>query len=502
MVGNLNNKPQPKGEKMEPALVDKLREICGVENVSDSPVDTSGYRYVYFSPFRPELAIAPDVVVLPDSTEKISMVIRLANRYKVPVSARGQATNPEAPNVPLQGGILLDMSFMNRIEKIDEENMTAIAEAGCTVNTLSTAVDQGGLAVPVRPYFDPHMQLGAWIASNGTGDYSNFFGSAPQNVVGLEVVLPTGEIVKLGSWAYAYGYGAWNRFPGGPDLIGLFSGSIGAFGIITKVAIRLIKKRENIWYRAFGWPREKANEMAKAVYEYFRYGVHNIGLYNYWIYARLIRANTVPWPKDIYFTANLMQVGESEEELELKAKDIIRISQENGGVDLGEKACKIMLGPPYYHADLHVLTGRSLPPVEGIKLPPFPRRLTMAMAFYSYIPVLKFPEFWQMYEDLARKYGFLTPTRGPLLLVFGIPPCVLNPFPFTIFFVDDPDEIARVKEFYQELQHNFLKQGGNPYCFGAYWPREVLTNQGSNYELILKLKEKLDPNNILNPGQI
>jgi len=489
---------------MQATLLSKLKEICGAENVSDSPVDSSGYRYVYFSQFRPELAIAPDVVVLPDSAEKISKVIRLANRYKVPVSARGQGTNPEGPGVPLQGGILLDMSFMNKIENIDVENMTVVAEAGCTVNMLSTAVDERMLALPVRPFFDPHMQVGAWIASNGTGDYCNFFGTAPQNVVGLEVVLPTGEVVRLGAWAYPYGYGAWNRFPGGPDLIGLFSGSIGTFGIITKVALRLIKKRENIWYRAFGWPREQAHEMAKAVYEYFRYGVHNIGLYNYWIYARLIKAGTVPWPKDqdIYFVANLMQVGESQEELELKAKDITRISKENGGVDLGEKVCKILLGPPYYHGPLNVLTGRSLPPVEGLKLPPFPGRLSEAMTFYSYIPVLKFPEFWQMYEDLARKYGFLTSTRGPRLFCFGVPPCVLDPFPMMVFFVDDPDEVARVKKFYEELQHNFLKQGGNPYCFGAYWPKDVLTNQGSTYELIRKIKETLDPNNILNPGYI
>ena len=122
--------------------------------------------------------------------------------------------------------------------------------------------------------------------------------------------------------------------------------------------------------------------------------------------------------------------------------------------------------------------------------------------FYSYVPVLKFPDFWDMYEDLAKKYGLLTAERGPQLFCFGIPPCALNPFPVLPFAVNDPDEVARGRQFYRELQKNFLRQGGNPYCIGAVWPKEVLGNQGAAYELIKKLKEVLDPNNILNPGQI
>jgi len=115
---------------------------------------------------------------------------------------------------------------------------------------------------------------------------------------------------------------------------------------------------------------------------------------------------------------------------------------------------------------------------------------------------LKFPEFWQAYEDLARKYGFLTSTRGPQLYVWGIPPCVLNPFPLAPVMLDDPDEVARAREFQQEFKRDFLAQGGNPYCMGANWPKEVLSNQGSTYDLIRKLKQTLDPNNILNPGHI
>lgn len=488
---------------MDKELVNELKQICGAENVSDSPVDANGYQIPRLS-VLPELFIAPSVVVVPDSTEKISRVIRLANKYRVPVSARGQATNFDGANALLEGGILLDMSFMNNIEKIDEDNMVVIAEAGCTTNELFTALDERGVAFPVRPWFDPHMEIGSYISTNGTGDYANFFGPAAQNVVGLEVVLPTGQIVKPGSWAFPYGYGAWNRFPGGPDLLGLFTGSIGTLGIITKVALRLITKRNHIWYRAFGWPRENADKMAKAVYQYFRYGVHNISLHNYWVYSTLINANLVEWPKgrDAYFTANLMQVGESEEELELKARDITRISTENAGLDLGENVCKIAQGPPHYLINLTVFhrQGNSgLLREKGIVT-----GLTSGKArcFYCYIPVLRFPDFWQLLEDLARKYGFLNAERGPQLYCWGVPPCALNPFPIVPFVMDDPDERMRSNKFYQDLQYHLLKQGGNPYCIGAIWPKEALVNQGAAYDLIRKLKETLDPNNILNPGHI
>jgi glycolate oxidase len=488
---------------MDAGLLSQLKDISGAENVSDSPVDLNAYRLVsaHAQTFFPELFMAPDVVVVPNSAQEISKIVSLANEHKMPVSVRGQATNHEGPNIPLHGGILLDLSFMEKIEKIDEGNMVVVAEAGCSTNKLFTALDEKGLAFPIRPWFDPHMQLGAYISSNGTGDYSNFFGTVPQQVVGLEVVLPTGEIVKLGSWAYPNGYGAWNRFPGGPDLIGIFSGSIGAFGIITKVALRLIKKREHVWYRAFGWSRERAHEMAKGIHEYFGYGVHNISLHNLWAYYQLPKM--VEWLKgqNIYFVVNLNQVGQDEEELRLKEKHITKISEKNGGLDLGEEVCKIALGPPWYLFNLSNLKGKSRPVIEGERVGRG-RQGSNSILFYSYIPALKFPDFWDLYENLANKYRLSTPERGPILYCWGIPPCALNPFPVIPFRRSDPEEVSRAKGFYEELLSNFLKQGGNPYCIGAAWPKEVLSNQGSAYDLVRKLKETLDPNNILNPGQI
>jgi FAD/FMN-containing dehydrogenase len=489
---------------MDAAVVKKLKEVCGADNVTDSPVDLIAYRLagtpasqLFFS----DLRVAPDVVVLPNSAKEVPRILSLANRYRVPVSVRGQSTNCEGCNIPLQGGILLDTSFMNKIEKIDEENMVAIVESGCTTNSLFNALDERGLAFPIRPWFDPHMQVGAWVSSNGNGDYSNIYGIAPQQVVGLEVALPTGKSVRLGSWAYPDGYGAWNRFAGGPDLIGLFCGSVGTLGIITKVALRLVRKRKHIWYRAFGWPREQARDMAMAIYDYFGYGVHNISLNNYWSYRDTPKMMDQLKNENVYFVVNLNQVGHDEEELRLNEKHLIEICRKNRGLDLGEEVCKIALGPPWYTFNSKNLKGKSRALVNGEQV----RRGRPGMAtilFYSYVPVLKFPDFWDMYENLARKYGLLTTERGPQLFCFGIPPCVLGPYPVLPFAANDPEEVANGREFYRELQNNFLKQGGNPYCIGAVWSREALTNQGAAYELVKKLKEMLDPNHILNPGQI
>ena len=355
---------------MNAEIVKKLKEICGEDNVTDSEVDLAAYR-IAGTPanqvFYPDLRVGPDVVVLPGSAEQISRIISIANRYKVPISARGQSTNCDGPNFTLQGGILLDVSFMNKIDKIDEENMVATVETGCTTNSLFAALDERGLAFPIRPWFDPHMQVGGWLSSNGNGDYSNFYGIAPQNVVGLEVVLPTAEIVRLGSWAYPDGYGAWNRFAGGPDLIGLFCGSIGTLGIITKAALRLVKKRKHIWYRAFGWPREQAQDVAVAMHEYFGYEVHNIGLHNFWSYRDIPRMMESLKSKNVYFVVNLNHVGHDEEELKLTEKHLVEICKRNRGLDLGEEFCKIPLGPPWYTFNLKNLKGKSRAQVNGGK---------------------------------------------------------------------------------------------------------------------------------------
>ena len=122
---------------------DVLKEIVGQENVSNSPSVLEAYRFVALSQDFP-VCSRPEVVVLPSNEEQVSRILSLANRSRIPVVTRGQATGFQGENVPLEGGIMMDMSLMDRLIEIDEDNMVVIAETGCTTrtsaNTSTTAL--------------------------------------------------------------------------------------------------------------------------------------------------------------------------------------------------------------------------------------------------------------------------------------------------------------------------------------------------------------------------
>ncbi|MFH1489507.1 MAG: FAD-binding oxidoreductase [Pseudomonadota bacterium] len=482
-------------------IEDVLKEIVGAENVSSSPSVLEAYRFVAMSQDFP-VCSRPAMVVLPSSEAQVSRILSLANRSRIAVVTRGQATGFQGENVPLEGGIMMDMSLMNRLIEIDEDNMVVIAETGCTMNTLAYELDKRGLVFPIRPWFSPNMHIGAFIINNGTGDFGSAHGRAGDHVRGLEVALPSGEIARLGSWAYPHGYGACHRYTGGPDLIGLFINSGGVFGVVTKVALRVINKRRLQWYRTFGWRRSRLADLCRALYECQRYGISTFHLQNYWSSRGIIGAGIAPWPaaalgisEEELVIANLIQVAENEDLLRIMARDTTAICEANGGADLGPDLCKASQGPPYYAINLSThyrFRPGVVPPYEGINW----------AYFYHCTPTLKFPEYWDYFEEVVDKYGFHDRRRGAGMLVFPLDAAMLNPYPTFCYRPEVPEEVVRMRKAYDEMQEGLAKMGVLPYTFGAYLPRDFMKNLGPSYELMKSIKRLMDPNNILNPSQL
>ncbi len=478
-----------------------LKEIVGPEKVSSNPAILEAYRFVAMGQDMP-VSTRPDIVVMPSNEEQVSRILSLANRIGLPVVTRGQGTGFQGENVPLQGGIMMDLSLMNRLLEIDEDNMVVIAETACTMNLLNYELDKRGLAFPIRPWFTPNMHIGAYIINNGTGDFGAAHGRAGDHVRGLEVVLPTGEIMKVGSWAYPHGYGACSRYTGGPDLIGLFLNSGGVHGVVTKVALRVINKRRHMWYRTFAWPRNKLADLSQAIYRCQRNGISSFHLQNYWSSQGIIAAGLAPWPahslglsdKDIII-ANLIQVSENKEILELLAKDTTTICLKNGGTDLGPELCQVSQGPPYYAINLsnhYRFRPRTTPPFEGMNW----------VYFYHCTPTLKFPEYWDYFESVVDKYGFHDGRRGAGMLVFPLDAAMLNPYPTFRYRPEVPDEVLRMRKAYAEMQEGLARMGVLAYTFGAFLPKDFMANLGPSYNLMKSIKRLVDPNNILNPSQL
>jgi glycolate oxidase len=174
----------------------------------------------------------PEVVVKPDSAEEISAILRLANRERIPVTPRGAGSGLSCGAVPVYGGIVLSLERMNRVLEVDTENLTVTVEPGVVTNDINEAVRSHGLFYAGYPMSVESCFVGGNLAENAGGGRAIKYGVTGRYVLGLEVVLPTGEIVHLG--------GKRVKDVTGYDLIHLLVGSEGTLGVFTKITLRLM----------------------------------------------------------------------------------------------------------------------------------------------------------------------------------------------------------------------------------------------------------------------
>ncbi len=208
-------------------LLQQLESIVGKENVLTSPESLKAYSYDGTTNWIHE----PDVVVFPTTSEQISQILKLANREKIPVTPRGGGTNVSGGSVPVQGGIVLCTTKMNKILKIDKENLTATVEPGVVLQDLTLQLAKEGLFFPPDPQSFLGATLGGIIAENAGGPACVKYGVTKQYILGIEAVLPSGDIVNLG--------GRTLKNVVGYDLLHIFISSEGTLGVVTKAELKL-----------------------------------------------------------------------------------------------------------------------------------------------------------------------------------------------------------------------------------------------------------------------
>ena len=179
----------------------------------------------------------PDVVVFPTCTQQVVDIVKLANRHDVPFVARGAGTGLSGGALALEGGIVIEMCRMNKILEIDYGNQRAVVQPGLVNLHLSLAVSDGGFYYAPDPSSQGSCTIGGNVAENSGGPHTLKYGVTTNHVLGLEVVLPNGEMVHFG--------GAVLDTPG-YDLTGLFVGSEGTFGIVTSVTVRIMRKPQAV----------------------------------------------------------------------------------------------------------------------------------------------------------------------------------------------------------------------------------------------------------------
>jgi len=190
----------------------------------------------------------PDVVVYPLSTEEVSRVLALADEEGVPVTPFGAGSSLEGHVIPVEGGISVDLSRMDRILSVEPGNLTATVQPGVTRVALERAAGEHGLWFPVDPGAD--ATLGGMAATNAAGTTTIRFGKMRANVLALEAVLPGGDVIRTGSRAL--------KTSAGYDLTGLFVGSEGTLGVITELTLRLYGIPEHVVAARISFPSLEA----------------------------------------------------------------------------------------------------------------------------------------------------------------------------------------------------------------------------------------------------
>jgi len=218
-------------QPVTPRIVAQLHAIVGEPHViSDDPARMQDYAHDEVA--GAEHAHMPEVVVKPDTSAQIADIMRLANRERIPVTPRGAGSGLSCGAVPVYGGILLSLERMNRILEIDRENMVVVVEPGVVTNDINEAVREYGLFYAGYPMSVEVCFIGGNVAENAGGGRAIKYGVTGRYVLGMEVVLPTGEIVQLG--------GKRVKDVTGYDVLRLMVGSEGTLGIFTRIILRLL----------------------------------------------------------------------------------------------------------------------------------------------------------------------------------------------------------------------------------------------------------------------
>ena len=223
------------------AIAAALRHIVPGEGVVEAPIEMRAFETDGLTAYRQ----MPLVVVLPETTAQVSAVLKYAHENEIKVVPRGAGTSLSGGALPLADGILLGMAKFNRVLEIDYANRCAVVQPGVTNLAITKAVEHKGFYYAPDPSSQIACTIGGNVAENSGGVHCLKYGLTANNVLGIEMVLVTGEVIRLGGKHLdSEGY----------DLLGIMTGSEGLLGVVTEVTVRILQKPETARAVLVGFP--------------------------------------------------------------------------------------------------------------------------------------------------------------------------------------------------------------------------------------------------------
>jgi hypothetical protein len=474
-------------------ILQALERIVGPNRVTNETAVCEAYKYSCF--LGKQWAVRPDIVVLAETTEQVSEIVKAANTYKVPVTPKGTMGGGGLGGA-YKGGILLDLSLMEKILSIDTTTLKAVVEPGCSFYKLAQELWKRGLHLPTPSYCNgPSVASSALLPATGHG--KTRYGPLIDLVEGFEVVLPSGKITRVGAMAYADSdFGPFYRYITGPDLVGLFTKANGAFGIVTKVVYQCLKRPKYFGFHAYHWPLEGIDGVQQTILEATNMEIFDIHLNDKY---RWDVEGPFDFPHGSHFDITVTVTADGKKELKGKEEVICDICEQNGGTYLPG------LTDHWYHEWPGIFFAAH--PRVRPAVPPNIMSQTLGRRSYNYLlDQLMFPASWTkevytLHLDLAHKHGL---DQWPIHPVWDSYPMKRQIMCEQYWvFLDDgkPEQVAAYERCRDEVREWYGKRGGlfqaplPPLCPDYAW-----TNQESDFELLRTIKQALDPDDILSPG--
>jgi glycolate dehydrogenase FAD-linked subunit len=454
----------------KPEVLEKLKQIVGAENVLVEPSKVEPYGADAVKEKFP-----PEAVVFPESTAEMVEILKLANRYLFPVTARGGGVGYTGGAVPVDGGIVIGTDRMNKIIEINVDDLYVVCQPGITTFHLQQAVEKHGLIFPPDPASYKDSYIGGNIAENAGGMRTPKYGVTKHSVLGLEVVTATGEIIRTG--------GKTVKNVVGFDLTGLMCGSEGLLGIITEATLKLLPMPE-----ATSTVRANFKTMEEACRVLTKFTPEGLlPMAMEVIDKYCIEAVEGNFAFGLSKDANailLVAVDGSREEVEKNAQIIEKIIADNGGFD--------------------ILRAKSKE--EEDKLWDVRRAISPSLMKYGtlkinedvVVPRSKVPELIARIEEIGRNHNTFVANFGHA----GDGNIHVN------FMCDreNPESIRRARECVKETFALSVNLGGSisgehgiGYVKAAYLDMAI---DPPTLEIMKAIKKVFDPNGILNPGKM
>ncbi len=483
--------------KVTNEVVKKLHDVVGPEFVSTDREDL----YIYSFDMTEEQPKDPEAIVMPENPKDVQGILKIANEYKIPVTPYVSAANIGGLTIPLHGGIVVDLKRMNRVIKADEKNKYVIVEPGVTFGRLKAYLDKNHPDYMYSYAFSPpHTSVMANALLEGLTEYSYRYGCMGEFIVGLEVVLPTGEITRIGNCALMK-HDNWNQKYPLPDMSSLFIGWQGMTGIVTKISVKLIarppilEKRMLIFFNRQDMckmlPDLARTELIQGDFTFsFETVLMMLGAKHP---IRELKESDPESVTGIYFFAY------SEKEKKAKEKVLQKMCTENSTnakrpitmvpLELGGDKYKDILDLP-----------RPLPNFmefrSGIKTDP--DQIGAGMSWLgTFCPISSLQLGYEKGYDIMKKHGF-APLIFSKLMDSGHFIVMRYLIPF-----QKPKDNQAVRELLEELVDFAIDEvGAIPYKCPAWAAKKVLKRLDPNWvALARRIRGTLDPNKIMNPGR-